>query len=145
MSSPSSTHRAPMGDRLLLVCPCGRILSPSREVRVCTQGLSHVRLFVIPWMQAHYAPLSMGIFQTRILEWVVISSSRGSSRPRDQNCVSCQSYHCTIWEAIMGGGKALSTGTCRQIHPLRFWFFKTVVGPRLWYFFFKLNFQAGFK
>ena len=33
-----------------------------------------------------------GIFQARILEWVAISSSRGSSRPRDQTraaCVSC--------------------------------------------------------
>ena len=29
------------------------------------------------------APLSMGILQTRILEWVAIPSSRGSSQPRD--------------------------------------------------------------
>ena len=40
------------------------------------------------------------IFQERILEWVSISSSRGSSWPRDQTCVSCISrqilYH---WDA----------------------------------------------
>ena len=30
-----------------------------------------------------------GIFQARILEWVFISSSRGSSQPRDQTLVSC--------------------------------------------------------
>ena len=30
-----------------------------------------------------------GIFQTRIMEWVAISSSRESSRPRDETCVSC--------------------------------------------------------
>ena len=30
-----------------------------------------------------------GIFQTRVLEWVVISFSRGSSRPRDRTQVSC--------------------------------------------------------
>ena len=30
-----------------------------------------------------------GIFQARILEWVAISFSRGSSPPRDQTCVSC--------------------------------------------------------
>ena len=30
-----------------------------------------------------------GIFQARILEWVAISFSRGSSRPRDGTCVSC--------------------------------------------------------
>ena len=48
-----------------------------------------------------------GIFQARILEWVAISYSRGSSCPRDWTQVSCISgfgrwilYHCTIWEAI---------------------------------------------
>ena len=30
-----------------------------------------------------------GIFQARILEWVAIFSSRGSSQPRDQTWVSC--------------------------------------------------------
>ena len=30
-----------------------------------------------------------GISQARILEWVAISFSRGSSQPRDQICVSC--------------------------------------------------------
>ena len=46
------------------------------------------------------------IFQTRILEWVAISSSRGSSRPGDQTRVSWVScigrwilYLCTTHEA----------------------------------------------
>ena len=46
-----------------------------------------------------------GIFQARILEWVAISSSRGSSWPRDWtqfSCISCigrQSLkNCTTWE-----------------------------------------------
>ena len=30
-----------------------------------------------------------GIFQARVLEWVAISCSRGSSRPRDRTLVSC--------------------------------------------------------
>ena len=30
-----------------------------------------------------------GIFLTRILEWVAMLSSRGSSQPRDQICISC--------------------------------------------------------
>ena len=39
-----------------------------------------------------------GIFQSRLLEWVVISFSQGSSRPRDQTWVSCiVSRHFTIW------------------------------------------------
>ena len=49
-----------------------------------------------------------GILQARILEWVAISYSRGSSRPRDRTLVSCIScigrlilYHCTSWEALV--------------------------------------------
>ena len=34
------------------------------------------------------APLSMGILQARILEWVAMPSSRGSSRLRDQTHIS---------------------------------------------------------
>ena len=30
-----------------------------------------------------------GLSQARVLEWAAISSSRGSSRPRDQTCISC--------------------------------------------------------
>ena len=32
-----------------------------------------------------------GILQARILEWVAMPSSRGSSQPRDRTCVSCVS------------------------------------------------------
>ena len=46
------------------------------------------------------------IFHARILEWVAISFSRGSSPPRDRTQVSCVScigrrvpYHCATWEA----------------------------------------------
>ena len=48
----------------------------------------HVRLFVTPWTLAHQAPLSMGILQARILEWVAILFARGSSQPRDQTQAS---------------------------------------------------------
>ena len=44
---------------------------------------------VTPWTVAYQAPLSMGILQARILEWVSIPFSRGSFQPRDQTCVSC--------------------------------------------------------
>ena len=39
---------------------------------------------VTPWTVAHQAPLSHGILQARILEWVAIPFSRGSSSPRYQ-------------------------------------------------------------
>ena len=41
--------------------------------------------FVTPWIVARQAPLSMGFSQARILEWVAISLSRGSSQLRDQH------------------------------------------------------------
>ena len=55
----------------------------------CAQSLSYVQLFVIPWTVACQAPLSMGILQAGILEWVAMPSSRGSSQPRYQTQVSC--------------------------------------------------------
>ena len=46
------------------------------------------------------------IFQVRILEWVAISSSRGSSQTKDRtqvNCISCIGrqivYNLATWEA----------------------------------------------
>ena len=38
---------------------------------------------VTPWTVALEAPLSMGILQARVLKWVAMPSSRGSSQPRD--------------------------------------------------------------
>ena len=39
-----------------------------------------------------------GIFQARVLEWIAISSSRGSSQPRDQTQVShIAGRFFTIW------------------------------------------------
>ncbi|MES6020832.1 hypothetical protein U6W19_12325, partial [Cutibacterium acnes] len=48
------------------------------------QSFSHVQLFATPWT-THSPPGSSvhGILQARILEWVAISFSRGSSQPRD--------------------------------------------------------------
>ena len=41
-------------------------------------------LFGTPWIVALQAPLSMGILQAKVLEWIAMSSSRVSSQPRDQ-------------------------------------------------------------
>ena len=49
---------------------------------------SCVWLFVTPWTVAHQTPLIHGILQARVLEWVAVPSSRGSSRPRDWTPVS---------------------------------------------------------
>ena len=59
------------------MCVCVRL------VALCVQ------FFVTPWGVAYQAPLSMGILQARILEWVTMPSSRGSSQPRDRTQASC--------------------------------------------------------
>ena len=61
--------------------------------------LSRVRLFATPWTIARPPGSSIhGILQARILEWVAISFSRGSSRPRDRTQVSCIAGRCfNLW------------------------------------------------
>ena len=51
--------------------------------------LSCVLLFVIPWIVARPAPLSVGFSPARILEQVAISSSKGSSHPGSNLCLWC--------------------------------------------------------
>ena len=51
--------------------------------------VGRIGLFVTLWTIAHQAPLSMGILQGRILEWVAMPSSRQSSQPRDLTQLSC--------------------------------------------------------
>ena len=46
------------------------------------KSLKHTKLFVTPWTVARQAPLSMGILQARILEWVAMPFSMGSSQSR---------------------------------------------------------------
>ena len=56
---------------------------------VCAQSLQSCPTLcdpvdcTLPGLSVH------GILQARILEWVAISFSRGSSQPRNQNCISC--------------------------------------------------------
>ena len=73
--------------------------SHSRAVRrYCKSSqspFSRVQLFVTLWTIACQDPLSMGILQARILEWVAMPSSRGPSPPRDQTRVS----HFLHWQA----------------------------------------------
>ena len=72
----------------------------------CHQGklFSHVQL-CNPMDCSPPGSSVIGIFQTRILEWVAISYSRGSSWLRYRTHVSCVSctgrqilYHCATWE-----------------------------------------------
>ena len=85
---------------------CSETLSKAHHfLRDCVHAwmLSCVWLCATSRTVAHQAPLSKEL--PRILEWIVISFSRGSSPPRDQICVSCTDrhilYHWVTREALM--------------------------------------------
>ena len=58
-----------------------------------------------------------GILQARILEWAVISSSRGSSRSRDQTCISCVSCigRQILYRWASGEARSICTQTCYSL------------------------------
>ena len=71
----------------------------SRSVGQSCLALCNPTDFSLPGSSVH------GIFQARILEWVALCYSRGTSGPRDRTCVSCIScigrhilYHWATWE-----------------------------------------------
>ena len=78
----------------------------SLRSHIAVQSLSHVQLFCDPIDCSLPGSSVHGISQARILEWVAISFSRGSSWPRDKTRVSCTGrqmlYHraTTEWEIV---------------------------------------------
>ena len=84
-------HRAPSW-ALCVIYNSSPLASYFTNDSVYARVLSHfscVRLFETLGTVAHQAPLPVhGILQVRILEWVIMPSSKGSSQPRDQIRVS---------------------------------------------------------
>ena len=102
------------GDRLCL--PCGILLQNLLGTR--NSCVLHVWGQTFPWSETAWSEVKSlshvrlchpmdcslpgfsvrGIFQTRVLEWVAISFSRGSSQPRDRTQVSRIASRCfTLW------------------------------------------------
>ena len=61
------------------------------ENKPCVKSVSCVQLFCDPVNCSLPSSSVHGIFQARLPEWVAISSSRGSSQPRDETFLSCVS------------------------------------------------------
>ena len=74
-----------------------------------------------------------GIFLVRILEWVTMPSSRGSSRPKNWTCVSCTaggfSHHWATRKALKGGWLAGKSEETWHALPLEI---GSTCGPREW-------------
>ena len=80
---------------------------------------SHVQHFETPWTVACQAPLSMGILQAGIPEWVAMPSSRRSSQARGRTQASCVAGRFfTIW-ATREAPQALLMSIKIQNHWLR--------------------------
>ena len=95
---PKSLGTADIAGLKIILCPCWG--SPAFSPLIPQSCPT----FATPWTVA--PGLLCPVFLARILEWVAISSFRGSSWPRDQTHVSCGSccgrwipYHWAIWEA----------------------------------------------
>ena len=58
---------------------------------VCAQSLQSCTTLCDPIDDSLPGSSDHGILQARILEWVAMPSSMGSSQPRDQTCMSCLS------------------------------------------------------
>ena len=70
---------------------CMKVKSQSKDAQSCLT-LSDPMDWSLPVSSVH------GILQARILEWVAIAFSRGSSRSRDWTLVSCNAGRCfTLW------------------------------------------------
>ena len=52
---------------------------------------SAVHIIIYKMWGKRERPRVHGIFQARVLEWVAMPSSKGSSQPWDQTCISCVS------------------------------------------------------
>ena len=72
---------------------------------------------------AHQAPLSMGILQTRILEWVAISSSKGSSQHMAQTHIYSIKFNCLghfasfhLWKILVSCTYSKKFICCMQRH-----------------------------
>ena len=80
----NSTHEL----RELLPCWCFRCTS-SRLLQHCVCVKVSQSCPTLCYLCSPPGSSLHGILQARVLEWVAISFSRGSSRPRDQTQVSC--------------------------------------------------------
>ena len=99
---------------------------PCSPTRIPSEGLQSCPTLCDPMNHSSPGSPVHGILWTRTLEWVAILSSRGSSQPRDQTCVSCISrsvlYHGATGEAPVTISLTLcpfSHDPARQL-PLKF-------------------------
>ena len=91
VAMPTSRGSSRPRDRTQVCCTGGQLLyhsTTAKSLQLCPT-LCHPLDCSPPGSSVH------GISQARILEWVAMPSSKGSSPPRNQTCVSCLQH----WQA----------------------------------------------
>ena len=103
-----------------LVRPCQPPCVSSPHRRSCTVAQSCLTL-CNPMDCNPLGSFVHGVFQSRMLEWVSVSSSRGSSWPSDPTCISgvscigrCILYHWAAWGALSLPIVAKNYSFCRK-------------------------------
>ena len=99
----------------IIYSPKGKV-----KVKVKMKSPSHVRLFATPWTSSLPGSSLHGILQARVLEWVAISFSRGSSQPRDRTWVShIPGRRFNLWATVTKSySSPLPTRTEKDYHKL---------------------------
>ena len=103
--------------------------------------LSHfscVRLFGTLWTVAQSSSVC-GILQARILEWVAMPSSRGSSLPGDRTCISCTGRQILYHQHHLGSPHMMVTELIHQGLPWTWVTFWKIVHVKV------LNYQLDTK
>ena len=107
-----------MDRKINYIVVCATIAKTEIKYKICICAQSHPTLWD-PMDCSLPGSSSYGISQARIMEWVAISFSRGSSLPRDQTHISCIGrwvlYHWAPREApkfLTGLDKSLTPLTC---------------------------------
>ena len=75
-------------------CP---VIGGGSVIKLCLTLVTPWTIYSLPGPTVH------GVFQARVLEWVAISFSRVSSRPRDQICLHCRQI--LYWWSHQGSPK----------------------------------------
>ena len=83
----------------------------TQKKNVCMCVFSHIQLFATLWTVGYSV---YAISQARILGWVAISSSRGSSQPRDQTRISCIGRWIFLPLSLQGGPQ--ENANCEMIY-----------------------------
>ena len=121
----------PIQERWILSFPFHRQENRSPEIFSSlsnSDSCVHAQLYLTLWDPINCSPPGFsfhGIFQGRILEWVAIFYSRGSSQPGDQTCISWIGrhvlYHYTgeAHQSQIGSGRTKTNSYASLTIPLR--------------------------